>query len=398
MIDTVVVPILKILIVLNATLVGVTYMVLLERKVIAWAQSRLGPMRVGPYGVLQPVADAIKLMLKEDITPVKADKWVFTAAPIISMVPALIVYAVIPFGPEVNLFGRRVALYITDINVGLLYIVSVASVGVYGIILAGYASNSKYPLLASLRASAQLISYELPLAFAIMGVVILTGTLNLTGVVDWQAAVGMPLAVFQPLGLLIFLIASLAEMGRTPFDIPMAESEVVGGPWVEYSGMRWAIFFLGEYASLFASCALMVVFYLGGWHLPIVAISDPLVGGVVGAIWFMVKTFVLIFAVFWLRGTLPRLRIDQLMDFAWKMMIPFSILNLVLTAAAVVYAQRTTSVPWIGLAYAAAFFFVYLIYISFFLKLTIVVLVINNQITFCNSTKVRKCFSLFRFV
>jgi len=161
MIDTFVIPLLKIVVVLNATLVGVTYMVLLERKVIAWAQSRLGPMRVGPYGVLQPVADAIKLMLKEDITPIKADKWVFTAAPIISMVPALIVYAVIPFGPTVSLFGRQVNLYITDINVGLLYIVSVASVGVYGIILAGYASNSKFPLLASLRASAQLISYEI---------------------------------------------------------------------------------------------------------------------------------------------------------------------------------------------------------------------------------------------
>src|SRR5438552_9369530 len=160
MVDNLIIPLLKILIVLNATLVGVTYMVLLERKVIAWAQSRLGPMRVGPYGVLQPVADAIKLMIKEDITPARADRWVFTAAPIISMVPALIVYAVIPFGPEVSLFGRRVSLYITDINVGLLYIVSVASVGVYGIILAGYASNSKFPLLAILRSSAQLISYE----------------------------------------------------------------------------------------------------------------------------------------------------------------------------------------------------------------------------------------------
>ena len=170
MIDTYVIPLLKILIVLNATLVGVTYMVLLERKVIAWAQSRLGPMRVGPYGVLQPVADAIKLMIKEDITPTKADRWVFTAAPIISMVPALIVYAVIPFGPTVHLFGREVSLYITDINVGLLYVVSVASVGVYGIILAGYASNSKFPLLASLRASAQLISYEVAVTLTLVSV------------------------------------------------------------------------------------------------------------------------------------------------------------------------------------------------------------------------------------
>src|SRR5258707_3601161 len=183
MADPLVIPLLKFLIVLNATLVAVTYMVLLERKVIAWAQSRLGPMRVGPYGILQPVADAVKLMIKEDITSVRADKWVFTVAPIISMVPALIVYAVIPFGPVVNLFGRPVTLYITDINVGLLYIVSVASVGVYGIILAGYASNSKFPLLASLRASAQLISYEVAVTLILVSVILMGGSLRMGGIV-----------------------------------------------------------------------------------------------------------------------------------------------------------------------------------------------------------------------
>src|SRR5438034_3287122 len=194
MVDQFVIPLVKIVIVLNATLVGVTYMVLLERKVIAWAQSRLGPMRVGPYGVLQPVADAVKLMIKEDITPVRADRWVFTAAPIISMVPALIVYAVIPFGPEVSLFGRRVTLFITDVNVGLLYIVSVASVGVYGIILAGYASNSKYPLLASLRASAQLISYEVAVTLTLVSVIMMAGTLSMGGIVQKQLASGVWLA------------------------------------------------------------------------------------------------------------------------------------------------------------------------------------------------------------
>src|SRR5258705_8720881 len=188
MIDNLVIPLLKILIVLNATVVAVTYMVLLERKVIAWAQSRLGPMRVGPYGILQPVADAVKLMIKEDRPPARADKWVFTAAPIISMVPALIVYAVIPFGPEVSLFGRRVSLSITDINVGLLYIVSVASVGVYGIILAGYASNSKFPLLASLRASAQLISYEVSVTLTLVSVILMAGTLSMVGIVRAQEA------------------------------------------------------------------------------------------------------------------------------------------------------------------------------------------------------------------
>src|SRR6058998_386358 len=205
MVDQVLIPLLKILIVLNATLVAVTYMVLLERKVIAWAQSRLGPMRVGPYGVLQPIADAIKLMIKEDITPVRADKWVFTAAPIISMVPALIVYAVIPFGPEVDLFGRKVTLFITDVNVGLLYIVSVASVGVYGIILAGYASNSKYPLLASLRASAQLISYEVAVTLTLVSVILTAGSLSMVSIVRAQESQHLWYAFVQPLALGIFV-------------------------------------------------------------------------------------------------------------------------------------------------------------------------------------------------
>src|SRR5437762_5172794 len=211
MLDNFVIPLLKIIIVLNATLVAVTYMVLLERKVIAWAQSRLGPMRVGPYGILQPVADAVKLMIKEDITPVRADKWVFTAAPIISMVPALIVYAVIPFGPKITLFGRQVSLYITDINVGLLYIVSVASVGVYGIILAGYASNSKFPLLASLRASAQLISYEVAVTLILVSVILMAGSLSMVSIVRAQESQHIWYGFAQPVAFVTFVISSLAE-------------------------------------------------------------------------------------------------------------------------------------------------------------------------------------------
>src|SRR5438477_6516452 len=211
MIDDFIIPLLKIVIVLNASLVGVTYMVLLERKVIAWAQSRLGPMRVGPYGILQPVADAVKLMIKEDITPVRADRWVFTAAPVIAMVPALVVYAVIPFGPVVKLFGRNVSLYVTDINVGLLYIVSVASVGVYGLVLAGYASNSKYPLLASLRASAQLISYEVAVTLTLVSVILMAGTLSMKGIVDAQYNGRAWFAFVQPIAFVIFFIGGLAE-------------------------------------------------------------------------------------------------------------------------------------------------------------------------------------------
>ena len=244
-------------------------MVLLERKVIAWAQSRLGPMRVGPYGILQPVADAVKLMIKEDITPVRADKWVFTAAPIISMVPALIVYAVIPFGPEVSLFGRQVTLYITDINVGLLYIVSVASVGVYGIILAGYASNSKYPLLASLRASAQLISYEVAVTLTLVSVILMAGSLSM---VEHRrarrTAQHVWFAFVQPVAFVIFFIGGLAETNRAPFDLPEAEQELTGGFHTEYSGMRFALFFLAEYANMIVVSSVATTLFLGGWLRP----------------------------------------------------------------------------------------------------------------------------------
>src|SRR5947208_2285725 len=268
MIDQFVIPLLKIIIVLNATLVAVTYMVLLERKVIAWAQSRLGPMRVGPYGVLQPVADAVKLMIKEDITPTRADKWVFTAAPIISMVPALIVYAVIPFGPEVNLFGRKVSLYITHINVGLLYVVSVASVGVYGIILAGYASNSKFPLLASLRASAQLISYEVAITLTLVSVILMAGTLDLVKIVDAQYDQRVWFIFVQPIAFVLVLIGGLAETNRAPFDLPEAEQELTGGFHTEYSGMRFALFFLAEYANMIVVSSVVTTLFLGGWLPP----------------------------------------------------------------------------------------------------------------------------------
>jgi NADH-quinone oxidoreductase subunit H len=332
MIDTLVIPLLKIVIVLNATLVGVTYMVLLERKVIAWAQSRLGPMRVGPYGVLQPVADAIKLMIKEDITPVKADRWVFTVAPIISMVPALIVYAVIPFGPTVSLFGRQVSLFITDINVGLLYIVSVASVGVYGIILAGYASNSKFPLLASLRASAQLISYEVAVTLTLVSVILVAGSLSMVSIVRAQEAKGVWFAFIQPLAFGIFIIGSLAETNRAPFDMPEAEQELTGGFHTEYSGMRFALFFLAEYANMIVVSSVATTLFLGGWlpffpNIPLFDFLDVIPSWV----WFLFKSFLFLYFFIWIRATLPRYRYDQLMRLGWKMLIPLAIANLVVT-------------------------------------------------------------------
>src|SRR5437763_10022853 len=332
MIDQFVIPLLKILIVLNATLVGVTYMVLLERKVIAWAQSRLGPMRVGPYGILQPIADAVKLMIKEDITPVRADKWVFTAAPIISMVPALIVYAVIPFGPTVSLFGRQVSLYITDINVGLLYIVSVASVGVYGIILAGYASNSKYPLLASLRASAQLISYEVAVTLTLVSVILMAGSLSMVSIVRAQESAGVWYAFAQPLAFVIFFIGGLAETNRAPFDMPEAEQELTGGFHTEYSGMRFALFFLAEYAKMIVVSWVALTLFLGGWLRPFPNVAWLNFLNVVPVwMWFLIKSFCFLYFFVWIRATLPRYRYDQLMRLGWKVLIPLAIINLVAT-------------------------------------------------------------------
>jgi NADH-quinone oxidoreductase subunit H len=335
MVDSVIIPLLKIVIVLNATLVGVTYMVLLERKVIAWAQSRLGPMRVGPYGILQPVADAVKLMIKEDITPTRADRWVFTVAPIISMVPALIVYAVVPFGPEVTLFGRKVSLYITDVNIGLLYIVSVASVGVYGIILAGYASNSKYPLLASLRASAQLISYEVAVTLTLVSVILMAGTLSMVGIVHAQQNAGVWYIFVQPVAFVLVLIGGLAETNRAPFDLPEAEQELTGGFHTEYSGMRFALFFLAEYANMIVVSSVVTTLFLGGWLRPFPNVAALAFLDVVPSWgWFLLKSFAFLYFFIWVRATLPRYRYDQLMRLGWKVLIPLAIVNLVVTGFA----------------------------------------------------------------
>ena len=238
MVDTFVVPLLKIFVLLNAVLVSVTFLVLMERKVIAWAQSRLGPMRVGPHGILQALADPIKLILKEDITPARADKWVFTIAPIMSLVPALVVFSVVPFGFD-PLF------YVSDINVGLLFILAVTSIGVYGIILGGWASNSKYPLLSSLRASAQLISYEIAVSITLVSLILTAGTLNLVGIVEAQRDAGVWFGFLQPVALILVFIGGLAETNRVPFDLPEAETELTGGFHTEYSGMRFSLFFFG---------------------------------------------------------------------------------------------------------------------------------------------------------
>jgi NADH-quinone oxidoreductase subunit H len=333
MVETYVIPVLKILVLLNAVLVSVTFMTLLERKVIAWVQVRLGPMRVGPYGSLQPVADAIKLLLKEDITPARADKWVFTLAPIVSMVPALIVFAVIPFDREATFFGYPISLVIADINVGLLYIVSVSSIGVYGIILAGYASNSKFPLLAGLRASAQLISYEIAITMTLVSIVVMSGTLSMVGIIDAQFNARVWYVFLQPVAFVILFIGGLAETNRAPFDLPEAEQELTGGYHTEYSGMRFALFFLAEYANMIVVSGVATTLFFGGWLRPFPNVEAlAVLGYVPGWMWFVAKTFVFLNVFIWIRATLPRYRYDQLMRLGWKVLIPLGIANLVVTA------------------------------------------------------------------
>jgi NADH-quinone oxidoreductase subunit H len=334
MMDTYVLPLLKIVVLLNAVLVAVTYMVLLERKVIAWVQVRLGPMRVGPYGTLQPIADAIKLILKEDITPARADRWIFTLAPIVAMVPALVAFAVIPFDREAHVLGYPVALYVADVNVGLLYVVSVTSVSVYGIILAGYASNSKFPLLAGLRASAQLVSYEVAVTMMLVSIVVMSGTLSMVGIVEAQRTAGVWFAFVQPVALVILFIGGLAETNRAPFDLPEAEQELTGGFHTEYSGMRFALFYLAEYANMIVVSAVATTIFFGGWLRPFPNVGVLAFLSVVpGWIWFLLKTFVFLYVFIWIRATLPRYRYDQLMRLGWKVLIPIAIANVIVTAA-----------------------------------------------------------------
>ena len=326
MIDTIVIPLLKIAVLVNGILVAVTFTVLMERKVIAWAQSRLGPMRVGPYGILQAIVDPIKLILKEDITPAKADKWMFTLAPILSLVPALVVFAVVPFGGD-ELF------YVTDINVGLLFIIAVTSIGVYGIILAGWASNSKYPLLASLRASAQLISYEIAVTMTLVSVILTAGTLSMIGIVEAQQEAGFWFFFVQPVAFVLVLIGGLAETNRAPFDMPEAEQELTGGFHTEYSGMRFSMFFLAEYANMLVISAVVVVLFWGGWLRPFPNVAAlSFLDFIPSWVWFFGKMFGFLYLFIWIRATLPRYRYDQLMRIGWKVLIPIAIANVVVTA------------------------------------------------------------------
>lgn len=304
-------PVILLLIVLGF----VTYAIYFERKVIGWMQARIGPNQVGPWGLLQTVADVMKLWMKEDIIPEKADKFLFRLAPIIAFVPAFAILAVIPFTDQIQF---------SDIGVGLLYYLSLSSITIIGILIGGWSSNNKYSLLGGMRSTAQMISYEVPLVMAVVGVIMSSHSLNLEQIVLAQREVWFIFPQF--IGFFVFLIASLAELSRTPFDLPEAESELVAGYHVEYTGFRFAFFMLTEYVYVFAMASLTTVLYLGGWQAPFGLTFIPPI------VWFILKFICIVFFLFWLRASFPRLRADQLMQFAWKVLLPLALFNIFLTA------------------------------------------------------------------
>ena len=325
---------------INVAFIGVlmivAYTVLAERRILGFIQGRLGPNRVGPGGIFQPFADLLKFILKEELVPDQATRFVYFLAPIIAITTALMTIVVYPFGPEVNIpFLGTVRLTIARFDVALLYVLAITSVGVYGIALAGWSSNNKYSLLGGLRSAAQLISYELSLGLSLVGVVLLSGTLDLYNIVEQQSGwFGLHWnIIYQPLGFIVYLISAIAETNRVPFDLPEAETELVAGFHTEYSALKFALFFMAEYVNMFTVSVLATTLFLGGWNGPGVE-QFPLLG----VVYFLLKIIFFLFLYIWLRGTLPRFRFDQLMNFGWKFLLPLAIVNVILTST-VVYFQ-----------------------------------------------------------
>jgi NADH-quinone oxidoreductase subunit H len=309
----------KIGVVLGMVLVVAAYLVWAERKLLARMQVRRGPNRAGKFGLLQPIADAVKLLTKEDTVPAEADRIIFLLAPAVVALTALLMFAVVPFGPPLSLWGRQVPLVVADLNVGLLVIFALSSLGVYGVALGGWASNSKFSLLGGIRGAAQMISYELSLGLSLVPVVILARSFSLVEIVEAQSA--YPFVLVQPLAFAIFFISAVAEIKRIPFDLPEAENELGAGFHMEYSGMRFGLFFIGEYVHMQVLGALVAVFFLGGWHGPLLP----------GPVWLFLKMMLVCVVMIWIRGTLPRLRYDQLMALGWKVLVPAALVNILLT-------------------------------------------------------------------
>jgi NADH-quinone oxidoreductase subunit H len=310
--------------------VGFAYVTLYERRWLARIQARIGPNRVGKFGSLQPIADAVKLIFKEEFTPASADKFIFFIAPIITVLPALIILAVMPWGDPIRLFGREINLIISDVNVGIVYIMAVTSISVYGITLAGWSSNNKYALLGGLRATAQMISYELALGLSFVGPAVIAGSLSLVDIVHTQQN-SLWFVILQPAAFIIFFFASIAEINRSPFDMPEAEQELTAGYHAEYSGMKFAVFFMAEYIKMIAISAIGATLFLGGFDGPFVDQFPAL-----GPIYLLGKIFVWLGVLIWVRATWPRLRYDRLMSLGWKILFPLALLNVIVTAIVVV--------------------------------------------------------------
>jgi NADH-quinone oxidoreductase subunit H len=327
--------IIKSVILIIILLTGFAYLTFYERKALARIQVRIGPNRAGPGGWLQPVADGVKLIFKEELIPAKAYRVVFIIAPILTVIPSLIILAVLPWGGVVTIFGREVFLGLTDINVGVLYIFAIASISVYGVVLAGWSSNNKYAMLGGLRSSAQMISYELALGLGFVGPILLAGSLSLNVIVETQARMGW-FIIYQPLGAIVFLIASLAEVNRAPFDMPEAEQELTAGYHTEYSGMKFALFFMAEYIKMIAVSAIAATLFFGGYLGPFIDTLPWL-----GPFYLVIKVIILLFGMIWIRATLPRLRYDRLMQFGWKILLPAALLNVVVTAFILVLVGGT---------------------------------------------------------
>jgi NADH-quinone oxidoreductase subunit H len=335
------VSVIKSMIVLGLLLTADAYTVWLERKVVGHMQNRWGPTRVGPFGLLQPAADGLKFFFKEDLTPPHVYKPLFLAAPVLSLICALTSISVVPFGNSITIGGWRIPLQITDLDIGLLLVLGVTSMGVYGVALAGWSSNNKYSLLGGLRASAQMVSYEIALGLSLVGVLIQSGSFSLRTIVDaqgghfWGFIPRWNIFTGQIFGFFVYLMAAYAETNRVPFDLPEAETELVAGYHTEYSSMKFAMFFIAEYANMITVGCLATLLFFGGWHGPL--FGPPLLEAVLPLFWFAAKVFCFLFLYIWVRGTLPRFRYDQLMSFGWKFLLPVAIANLVATAIAVAW-------------------------------------------------------------
>jgi NADH-quinone oxidoreductase subunit H len=320
---------IKSLVVILSMTVGFAYVTWFERRVLAKFQVRIGPNRAGKQGLLQPVADALKLIFKEELVPANADKLIFILAPVLTMIPALIITGVVPWGPPITLFGKTFTLSVANIDLGALYILTVTSISIYGITLAGWSSNNKYATLGGLRATAQMISYELALGLSFIGPILIAGTMSITGIVEAQKDLWF--IVYQPLGVIIYMIATVAEINRSPFDMPEAEQELTAGYHVEYSGMKFALFFMAEYIKMIAICMIGASLFLGGYQGPFLDQAPWL-----GPIYLFVKIVALLFILVWVRATLPRIRYDRLMAFGWKILFPLSLLNVMVTALVII--------------------------------------------------------------